>query len=158
MSNLAQVAAFNARDLARRAPNGMGTLQHALANAWTPEVYAAQVRAARLAARTAIDRVMHRHRLDLIATFNPSGYTEIFVLAGAPLLALPGGCLSNARPLASRWLAAGWPTARSFPRPRRMNAATIRASGPNGVSRRGASLAARRRAPRRRQVWLTRNG
>lgn len=106
--SMRQVAEFNRRDLPRRAPNGMGRLEAALENTWTREEYAAQVRASRAAARTSIEETMHAHDLDFIGTLSPHGFDERFVLAGAPLVALPGGFLSNGRPygftLGARWL------------------------------------------------------
>lgn len=106
--SLAEVAAFNASSPARRAPNGMGTLHKALENTWTAAEYARQVVEARAAARALIDRVMRQRKLDLIATFDPSGYSEVFVLAGAPLLTVPAGYLRDGCPygftLAGRWL------------------------------------------------------
>jgi amidase len=126
--SLAEVAAFNASSPARRAPNGMGTLHKALENTWTAAEYAKQVVEARAAARASIDRVMHQRKLDLIATFDPSGYGEVFVMAGAPLLAVPAGYLRDGRPygftLASRWLddgalAAAAATYEQLYRPRR---------------------------------------
>ncbi|MCX6017701.1 MAG: amidase family protein [Chloroflexi bacterium] len=107
--SLGQVAEYNRRDLARRAPNGMGTLESALTNnTWTRDEYDVRVREWRAAARASIDEALHSQNLDLIATFNPFGFDERFVLAGAPLLALPAGFLPNGRPygfiLAGRWL------------------------------------------------------
>lgn len=103
-----EVAEYNRRDMAHRAPNGMGRLERALQNSWTHEEYAANVHDARARAREVIETTLRDHELDFIATFSPLGFDERFVMAGAPLLALPGGFLPNGRPygftLGARWL------------------------------------------------------
>ena len=106
--DLKQVHAFNQENPAQRAPNGMGRLEKALRCRWTREEYAVRVREGRAAARDSIETTLQAHGLDFIGTFSPHGFDERFVLAGAPLLALPGGFLSNGRPygftLGARWL------------------------------------------------------
>jgi len=105
---LQQVVEFNRRDLEHRAPNGMGRLEKALKCKWTHEEYVEQVAAGRAAARASIDAALRASDLDFVGTLSPHGFDERFVLAGAPLLALPGGFLPNGRPygltLGARWL------------------------------------------------------
>ena len=108
VQHMSEVVEHNRRDPARRAPNGMGRLERALQNSWTREEYEARVEDARTRARAAIDVTLQEHRLDFIATFSPLGFDERFVLAGAPIMALPAGFLPNGRPygfvLGGRWL------------------------------------------------------
>lgn len=106
--SIAEVVSFNAQDLAARAPNGMGRMQHALRNTWSNERYVETVLQSRAKARRYIDRLMRKHALDLLVSFDPSGHEAAFVMAGAPLLAVPAGTLPSGRPygftLAGRWL------------------------------------------------------
>ena len=108
LRTLAEVLAFNVADPARRAPNGMGRMRAALADDWTAADYAAQKPIVRAACRAALHETKQAHGLDLFVSLDQGGVGWHFVMAGAPLLALPAGLLPDGQPygitLGGEWL------------------------------------------------------
>jgi amidase len=112
VKSVAEVIAFNETDPARRSPNGMGRMRWAASEKpMTVAEYGALAAKTQADARAYIDRLMRKHRLDLLLDLDSNGPGSMFVLAGAPLLTLPVGVLPNGAPagctLACRWLGDG---------------------------------------------------
>ena len=97
VGSLAEVIAFNRRDMRRYAPRGQALLERAERQALTPDQYSALVRREREASLAAVRGVLREHRLDFLLSFHTYA---AFNMSGAPILCLPAGRLAGGAPLA----------------------------------------------------------
>jgi amidase len=98
--SLADVIAFNRRDLARYAPRGQDRLERALDTGLTRSGYDTMVRASREAALGVVRGALQSNRLDLLITFDTLDmHHGIFNMAGAPMLCLPLGGPADGPPI-----------------------------------------------------------
>jgi amidase len=96
VGTLAEVIAFNQRDLRRYAPRGQALLERAVRSTLTRAEYEELVRSNRERALAAVRGTLATHQLDLLLTFRPYA---AFNMAGVPLLSLPIGYLTNGDPI-----------------------------------------------------------
>jgi amidase len=92
--SLEEIIAWNKADSINRAPYGMGHLINAQNNTMTDAAYDSATADHQKRARAAIDGLLNRYRVDVIA----SQMSQVYAPAGYPALAVPSGYAGNGQP------------------------------------------------------------
>jgi amidase len=95
VGSLAEVIAFNRRDMRRYAPRGQALLEAAEKDALTRDQYGELVRREREKSLAAVRGALQRQRLDFLLSF---GTFAAYNMAGVPLLSMPAGALPSGEP------------------------------------------------------------